>query len=927
MSQTTVERDTENREHTRRPGRVINRSPALARYRETIQQSRRSSIADWTTSMDAPREQLDAFDGAIGGLHDAVAVGNHSVWGDPLPARLAAVQLTPNPSATSAPSTAGPNRSTPEGGTASDHASYPAPSSPARSAQAAPPAEESAATQSAVSAQNEVSIGPLTVYEGEVPFGPFIHKQTKVKVKFKPKRIGSSAATVRGRSSTTASRSNGTPSGSFAAGAETDVAGATLAGGVGSSGVSFSISEQGPPLAEYVSDQLTIRGPSFSNSIGTENGRLTGNLVLNAFTFESKPFPGATASLSFDVTLIDHELNVLVFEPSLATKYESDSIGGEVGVEVKAKLVPNSTLLLQTAVGESASALFGTVVIPLAVAYAHLRMFLTADDNGRELARRARVEQGQCYQYCASYSRAIRGLPNAGNSSDAQEGYQAGREERERRLGEARSAGTGWGANPAETAAMAELEQLSGQALYTEAFARVRDRYLERLNELAAQCPNPAVARGIAAEAIDTLRAGAYGFRQFAATLPLGEHGSASRPQPSRNQGGQRVQMRRQHDRETDVHSTAAAGLRGTPTSLPYASQIQKAFGRHDVSSVSAHLDGAAKKANTDMGALAYASGNAIAFGQSPDLHTAAHEAAHIVQQRAGLSLAGGVGQTGDTHERHADEVAQRVVSGRSAEDLLDAYTTGQGGDADPTPVQRSVQRRAVPWMPLLQFDGIGDHLRQLRDGLRHPLDTVRGHRHWDRNNRDRQAAQGAMDSEPAETPTWFTDLKGAVTTARDCALSFASGVRSLANDPATATSDALNSEAHHLAVVERVLDHPTIRAGLRAHSVIGNISLIARLAHLHDSARDAQARYMADPTDQNQRAFAVAMTSYINAVGEVADMVPGIGDLAGNAINALKTVDFLALSRRVTSMGSAADPYRRGGSQSAEMGDTPLPD
>ena len=49
----------------------------------------------------------------------------------------------------------------------------------------------------------------------------------------------------------------------------------------------------------------------------------------------------------------------------------------------------------------------------------------------------------------------------------------------------------------------------------------------------------------------------------------------------------------------------------------------------------------------------------------------AAHEAAHVVQQRSGVSLYGGVGRAGDRYERQADTVADRVASGRPAHDLL----------------------------------------------------------------------------------------------------------------------------------------------------------------------------------------------------------------------------------------------------------------
>ena len=127
-----------------------------------------------------------------------------------------------------------------------------------------------------------------------------------------------------------------------------------------------------------------------------------------------------------------------------------------------------------------------------------------------------------------------------------------------------------------------------------------------------------------------------------------------------------------------ETRRVAREGLTGGGK-LPHAERIQEAFGRHDVSGVRAHIGGAAAEANKAMGSVAYATGNDIAFGGSPDLHTAAHEAAHVVQQRAGVSLTGGVGQAGDVYERHADAVADAVVGGRSAEGLLDQHS-GVGG-------------------------------------------------------------------------------------------------------------------------------------------------------------------------------------------------------------------------------------------------------
>lgn len=107
---------------------------------------------------------------------------------------------------------------------------------------------------------------------------------------------------------------------------------------------------------------------------------------------------------------------------------------------------------------------------------------------------------------------------------------------------------------------------------------------------------------------------------------------------------------------------------------MPYREQIQAAFGHHDISHIEAHVDAAAGAAVRSMGAEAIASGTHVAFAGTPSLFTAAHEAAHVIQQAAGVDVAGGVGRDGDRYERHADEVAERVVRGRSAVDLLDAF-------------------------------------------------------------------------------------------------------------------------------------------------------------------------------------------------------------------------------------------------------------
>jgi hypothetical protein len=131
------------------------------------------------------------------------------------------------------------------------------------------------------------------------------------------------------------------------------------------------------------------------------------------------------------------------------------------------------------------------------------------------------------------------------------------------------------------------------------------------------------------------------------------------------------------------THAAAAEGVRGGGQPLPFGDRIQAAFGSHDISDVRAHVGGDAAAASEAIGARAYATGRNVAFAGAPDLHTAAHEAAHVVQQRGGVQLKGGVGQDGDAYERHADAVADRVVQGAPAGDLLDSMASPGGGGAD----------------------------------------------------------------------------------------------------------------------------------------------------------------------------------------------------------------------------------------------------
>ena len=140
-----------------------------------------------------------------------------------------------------------------------------------------------------------------------------------------------------------------------------------------------------------------------------------------------------------------------------------------------------------------------------------------------------------------------------------------------------------------------------------------------------------------------------------------------------------------------EAQAVAAAGFTGSAGRLPELDAIQRLFGRHDITGTRAYIGGAAAEASEVLGARAYASGDQIAFAEQPDRFLIAHELAHVVQQRNGVQLAGGVGREGDVHEQHANAVAERVVRGESAEALLDACPGG--GGASGAAVQRWGER------------------------------------------------------------------------------------------------------------------------------------------------------------------------------------------------------------------------------------------
>lgn len=176
-------------------------------------------------------------------------------------------------------------------------------------------------------------------------------------------------------------------------------------------------------------------------------------------------------------------------------------------------------------------------------------------------------------------------------------------------------------------------------------------------------------------------------------------------------------------------HAVAQAGTASAARSLPFLNMIQRSFGRHDVTGVRAEIGGKAAAASKELGADAYATGNTVAFAGEPDLHTAAHEAAHVVQQRGGVNLKGGVdGGSGDPLEAQANAVADAVVAGRSAEAILDgapaATSAGPAVQRSPkgaAPVSKEKELEANVAIRVVAYDANGQ-----------VVDTVDSKGHWE---------------------------------------------------------------------------------------------------------------------------------------------------------------------------------------------------
>lgn len=147
--------------------------------------------------------------------------------------------------------------------------------------------------------------------------------------------------------------------------------------------------------------------------------------------------------------------------------------------------------------------------------------------------------------------------------------------------------------------------------------------------------------------------------------------------------------------RHTDVHRVADNALRGAGRPLTHLDAIQESFGHHDVTGMREYTGRTVREALTSLRVKGFTSNGRMAVSAAPDLFTQAHEAAHGVQQAApgnDLRLKDGVGQAGDKYERHADAVAEKVLQGRSARELLDDMAGGMQTTVAATNIAGPVQ-------------------------------------------------------------------------------------------------------------------------------------------------------------------------------------------------------------------------------------------
>ena len=145
----------------------------------------------------------------------------------------------------------------------------------------------------------------------------------------------------------------------------------------------------------------------------------------------------------------------------------------------------------------------------------------------------------------------------------------------------------------------------------------------------------------------------------------------------------------------------AAALAPNSSQPLPHRDAIERSFGPgHDLSTVRAEVGGRAAQTTAFLSASAFTHGEQIAFRRQPSLEEAAHEAAHVIQQRQGARIDGGLSRATDAWETRADAIAARVTRGEPAADLLGPPAPAVSATDAP------VQRRLIAHGSAVDFNG-----------------------------------------------------------------------------------------------------------------------------------------------------------------------------------------------------------------------------
>lgn len=165
----------------------------------------------------------------------------------------------------------------------------------------------------------------------------------------------------------------------------------------------------------------------------------------------------------------------------------------------------------------------------------------------------------------------------------------------------------------------------------------------------------------------------------------------------------------------------AERGTQGGGSQLPHLDRLQAAFGHHDLSGIQAYTGSTAQQAATDIDAEAFAYGTSVAFGTTPDLHLAAEEATHVLQQSAGQAPSSGLGQEGDSYEVFATRVADKVVAGESVQGMLDTIRApGRLSVSTPAVQRRDLGRKEVSEKAMTRINDAQSAIDQTKSVLSH---------------------------------------------------------------------------------------------------------------------------------------------------------------------------------------------------------------